>query len=76
MYKKGGANLGMTTIFRAPAPLSQRIYKIYTLLSTVFVENVSQPSLAAGRKALPGADFRGMAALPPWVGGDGAHGVG
>jgi hypothetical protein len=62
IWKKGGVNLSTTTIFRAPAPLSLQIYKIYTLLSTVIVENMSQQAPAVCRKALPGADFGGFAA--------------
>jgi hypothetical protein len=69
IWKKGGVNLSTTTIFRAPAPLSLQIYKIYTLLATVFVENVPQRALAARRKALPGADFGGLAA-PSHAAGD------
>ena len=57
----------MTTIFPVAALLSVQIYKIYTLLSTVIVENASQPTLAGPRKPLPGADFGGFA-VPSHVG--------
>ena len=62
--KTGGANLGMATFFRAPAPLSERIDKIYTLLSTGFVENAHRPRAAILRNPLPDAEFEGMAPVP------------
>jgi hypothetical protein len=59
-----GENLGSATIFPAAAPLSDRIYKIYTLLSTGFVEKLIPTRAAASRKPLSGAAFRGMPVAP------------
>jgi hypothetical protein len=46
------------------ALLSDRIYKICTLLSTGFVENARERRPATLPKALPGAGFRGVGPPP------------
>ena len=56
LYEKydetGGADLGMSANILHSAPLSGRMYKIRTLLSTDIVDNVGCPAQGAGRKAL------------------------
>jgi hypothetical protein len=59
--EKSDAILCIATIFRAGASLSARIYKIYTLLSTGFVENTAHGRRRIVRKGPRGADFRGIA---------------
>jgi hypothetical protein len=56
--KKTGAKLGTRRFIAAWTLLSVRIYKIRTLLSTGFVDNVVAATSAIARKALPGAGFR------------------
>jgi hypothetical protein len=51
-YKNDGADLGMSEKILHRAPLSGRIYKICTLLSTDIVENVILSARALSRKAL------------------------
>ena len=46
------------------AALSKRIYKICTLLSTGFVDNVAARGGTPPRKAWPGAGFRGATRVP------------
>jgi hypothetical protein len=50
--KTGGADLGMSAKILHCAPLSGRMYKIRTLLSTDIVDNVGCLAQDAGRKAL------------------------
>jgi hypothetical protein len=45
----------MTTKSLLAGPLSRRIYKICTILSTDIVENTSPPAAGAAREALLGA---------------------
>jgi hypothetical protein len=51
-------------IFLTGTALSDRIYKICTLLSTGFVENLPAAGTTPPRKALPDAHFGGAARLP------------
>ena len=64
--KKVGQIMGTATNFPSGAALSDRIYKICTLLSTGFVENHCPPRAATPRKPLSGAGFRAMP-RPPGV---------
>jgi hypothetical protein len=59
--QKSGVKLGIRRFFAAWTPLSVRIYKIHTILSTGFVDNVVATTSAIARKALSGADFRDTA---------------
>ena len=59
--KKVGAKLGIATFLPALPRLSDRMYKICTLLSTGFVDNRATRPSAAARKALCGAGFRAIA---------------
>jgi hypothetical protein len=54
----------MKPISLTGAALSKRIYKICTLLSTGFVDNVAAPGETPARKAWPDAGFRGAARVP------------
>jgi hypothetical protein len=54
----------MKPISLTGAALSKRIYKICTLLSTGFVDNVPARAGTPPRKAWPGAGFRGAARVP------------
>jgi len=58
--KKTGVNLGTRRFLAASPRLSDRIYKIRTILSTGFVDNVRAAARAIDRKALPGTGFRLM----------------
>jgi hypothetical protein len=58
--EKSGVNLGTRSFFKPVPRLSERIYKIRTILSTGFVENAVAPIIAAARKALRSTDFRRM----------------
>lgn len=58
--EKGGVILGIATFFRAGALLSEQIYKICTLLSTGFVENVRADDRETAREALPDVAFGGV----------------
>jgi hypothetical protein len=58
LKQKVDAKLGIATFFPAGAPLSARIYKICTLLSTAFVENPRSAAARGPRKALTGAGLR------------------
>jgi hypothetical protein len=58
--EKVGMKSGIATFFRATPSLSGRIYKICTLLSTGFVENMRRTRAATLRNPLPGAVFRGV----------------
>jgi hypothetical protein len=58
---KLGAKTGITTFLPVWAPLSIRIYKIRTLLSTGFVDNALGAGNPTLRKALSGAAFRASA---------------
>ena len=64
MAKKTGLKLGIATFFPACVRLSDRIYKICTLLSTGFVDNLRWRPHPAPRRSLSGAGFRAI---------DGAH---
>jgi hypothetical protein len=55
------ADLGTSEKILHGAPLSGRIYKICTLLSTDIVENTSAPAVCTAREALLGA------ALAAWA---------
>ena len=55
------ANLVRLAFSLSGRRLSARIYKICTLLSTSFVENIAEANRATPRKALSGAVFRAMA---------------
>jgi hypothetical protein len=57
-----GAKLGIASFLPAWTLLSDRMYKICTLLSTGFVDNLPIPHLATGRKPLCGAACRGVPA--------------
>jgi hypothetical protein len=60
MKQKVGAKLGITTFLPSGAPLSARIYKICTQLSTAFVENHRAPAATGPWKALTGAGLRAV----------------
>jgi len=51
-------------IFLPGMALRNPMYKIYTLLSTGFVENLPRGDRGAARKPLPDAGFRGVPRLP------------
>jgi hypothetical protein len=57
----------MTTKSLPGVPLSRRIYKICTILSTDIVENTSAGAVRAAREALLGA-ARAAWADSPWYG--------
>jgi hypothetical protein len=59
-----GSNFVIGPISLSCGPLSERIYKICTLLSTGFVENIGIAARAVARKPLPDAGFRGAAGAP------------
>jgi hypothetical protein len=65
MAKKTGLKLGIATFFPARIRLSDRIYKICTLLSTGFVDNPLPAAEATRLKALSGAGS-GAATDPYW----------
>ena len=67
--------MASATIFRAPARLSEPIYKICTLLSTGFVDNRVPIAQAAASKPAPGAVFGGSATLPARLAGDAPRAV-
>jgi hypothetical protein len=58
-----GSFLVWRVFFVAGTPLSARIYKICTLLSTGFVEKIAVPRTTAARKPLPDAVLRGTPAF-------------
>jgi protein gp37 len=60
--EKTGGNSGTRRFFPASPRLSDRIYKMCTILSTGFVDNAVRAPRAIGRKALPGAGFGRMPA--------------
>ena len=59
----------MTTKTLPGVPLSRRIYKICTILSTDIVENTSAAAMPTGREALLGAGFAAWA----YSSGDGTN---
>jgi hypothetical protein len=59
--EKSGVNLGTRRFLKAVPRLSERIYKIRTILSTGFVENALAALVAPARKALRSTGFRRMA---------------
>jgi hypothetical protein len=76
MGKNLGEISGIPTFFGGQTTLSERIYKICTLLSTGIVENARRAMVATSRKALPVADFRGSTAFTGDFTDDGAGAVG
>ena len=66
----GDQKMARAEIFRAPARLSDRIYKICTLLSTGFVDNPIPGVQATALEPAPGAVFRGRAGFPARLAGD------
>jgi hypothetical protein len=59
-----GSNFVIGPISLSCGPLSERIYKICTSLSTGFVENIGELERTVARKPLPDAAFRGAVAAP------------
>ena len=68
--RTGDQKMASAEFFRAPARLSDRIYKICTLLSTGFVDNRVPGAQATGLEAATGAVFRGRAGFPARLAGD------
>jgi len=55
---KGGVDLGMSEKILRRGPLSDRMYKICTLLSTDYVDNIVRPSRGIAPEALLDAASR------------------